>query len=85
MADIMSIQKRFQDAGFQWRETIFNDGHSDNCAISFTVSKNPCYLSQRGGDVGWGRYPRARCWINADQWLDKVEANLKEIPEPRTP
>ncbi|KKK62505.1 hypothetical protein LCGC14_3003680, partial [marine sediment metagenome] len=61
--DILSIQQKFIDAGYQWEEHIFNDGMSDNCSIHFTEDTSPGYFLKRClGDFGWGRYSRKSCW-----------------------
>ena len=71
--NILEIQQRFQDNGFQWLEHIFNDGHKDNCIITFSLSKNPHHFSDGGScdDASWGRFTRIVAWNKANDWLDK--------------
>jgi len=82
--DILAVQQRFIDAGYQWEECIFNDGLYNNCSIHFSLSKDPLYFTRNIlGDFGWGRFDRRDCWQMAAEWLDKVECGECKPPMPR--
>lgn len=72
--DILAVQQRFIDAGYQFTEHIFNDGSPNDCWIQFAKDKNPSFLSERVGDCGWGRFSRMSCWRQAAEWLDEQES-----------
>ena len=70
--NILEIQQRFKDNGFQWKEQIYNDGSVNDCFLDFSLSKNPHYFSNNTfGEIGWGRFPRIVAWNKANEWLDK--------------
>lgn len=76
--DILSIQQKFIDAGYQWEEHIFNDGMLGNCIIHFAKSTLPGYFLEHClGDFGWGRFDRESCWRQANAWLDKILSEEK--------
>jgi len=71
-SEIARIQQRFLDAGFQFNEHVFNDGHWRNCHISVTESQNPhAFRPVRAKTVGWGRFDRFDAWEMAEKWLDE--------------
>ena len=74
--DILAVQQRFIDAGYQFQEHIYNDGKACNCSIKFAKSKDPQVFSVGNnllGDFGWGRYSRMSCWRQAAEYLDEQE------------
>lgn len=72
--DILAVQQRFIDAGYQWQEHISNDGAFQNCSIYFTLCRSSFYFTDHHhGDFGFGRFERMDCWKRAAEWLDKVE------------
>ena len=74
--DILAVQQRFIDAGYQFQEHIYNDGGTGNCSIKFAKSKDPHVFSVGNnlvGDFGWGRFSRMRCWRMAAEYLDEIE------------
>lgn len=78
--NILEIQQRFTNNGFQWLEHIFNDGLPD-CSIKFSLSKNPHYFTDnRLGDIGWGRFSRIEAWNKANDWLDEYLNGTKTLP-----
>lgn len=85
MFDILEVQQRFMDAGYQWVERIYNDGRSSNCSIKF-MKDTDCHGFTEGnhllGDFGWGRFTRNHCWAQAEAWLDEHYPKLK--PEVNT-
>jgi DNA-binding XRE family transcriptional regulator len=74
--DILAVQQRFIDAGYQFVEHIFNDDRGvGNCSIQFTKDECPHYFTKHPlGDFGWGRFPRMDAWRNAAEWLDEQES-----------
>jgi len=73
-------QQAFMDAGYQWREHIYNDGSINNCSVDFTKNQSPTYFCKNIiGDFGWGRYPREVCWSKALEWLNSK--NLENAPD----
>ena len=76
--DILAVQQKFIDAGYQWEEHVYNDGiYNDglniNCSIQFTKDTDPFYFSHHVvGDFGWGRFSRESCWGQANTWLEKL-------------
>ncbi len=77
--DILAVQQRFLDAGYQYREHVFNDSNDRNCVIRFTCSRDPHYLRNHpASDFGWGRFQRMDAWRQAAEWLDAVEAGEKK-------
>lgn len=81
--NILEIQQRFKDNGFQWLEQIFNDKHIEDCYLKFSLSKNPHYLSNNVcGDVGWGRFTRIQAWNKANDWLDQCLNGTETFPIP---
>jgi hypothetical protein len=72
--DILAVQQRFIDAGYQFQEHVFNDGEP-NCMIKFALATAPLHFHNHPcGDFGWGRFDRWECWRRAAEWLDKKEA-----------
>lgn len=70
--NILEIQQKFKDNGFQWKEQIFNDGSVNDCFLDFSLSKNSHYFSNNVfGEISWGRFPRIVAWNKANDWLDK--------------
>lgn len=81
--DILAVQQRFIDAGYQFIEHVYNDGYWANCSLVFTKSKEPTYLLRHPiGDFGWGRFQRMECWRYAAEWLDAVQAGERPGIEP---
>ena len=80
--DILAVQQRFLDAGFQFSEHVYNDGMTRagelvNCSIKFAKDTSPHNLSadlNPTGDFGWGRFNRMHAWRMAAEWLDKHES-----------
>jgi hypothetical protein len=72
MVTIAQIQQKFIDAGFQYQETIFNDGKWNNAYIRVAIPANnsPHYFENICGDYGWGRFDRLQAWQMAEEWLD---------------
>jgi len=62
---IEEIQKEISDLGYQWREHIFNDGLGAECLLKISRSRNPMDIADDRDNVGWGRYRREYCWIEA--------------------
>jgi len=83
--NILTIQQRFIDAGFQYLEHIFNDGKA-NCYIKFSRCQSPHHFDDcsskdcvyRKNDVGWGRFSREEAWRMAAEWLDTWEKKRDE-------
>lgn len=81
--DILAVQQRLIDAGFQYRETVFNDGLPNNCLVVLSHSTDHHYFSRHPmGDMGWGRFHRMTCWRYVAEWLDQWEAGEVSIPCP---
>ena len=77
--DILAVQQRFINAGYQFVEHIFNDD-KPACSIKFTLNKSPHHFTEHPcGDFGWGRFSRMSCWRQAAEWLDAVEAGEQPI------
>lgn len=84
---ILEIQQLFLDAGYQFKEQIFNDKLASlrNCSIEFSLCKNPSHFREhsspngtcnfRLSDVGWGRFERNYAWQQALKWLLKRKNN----------
>lgn len=88
--DILAVQQRYIDAGYQFQEHIYNDGKTRigeliNCSIKFAKTKDPHVFSTPGsvlGDFGWGRYSRMECWRFAAEYLDEIEFKNDVISKP---
>ena len=81
--DILAVQQRFIDAGFQFVEHVYNDGNCRNCQIKFTRDTSPhCFTPDRNllGDFGWGRFSRMEAWRQAAEWLDRLEERAAHRP-----
>lgn len=75
--DILAVQQRFIDAGYQFQEHIFNGGGTHNCIIKIAKSTDPHILTHGNNQTGnfcVGRCPRMNAWRQAAEWLDKQEA-----------
>lgn len=72
---IATAQEAFKEAGYQWQESIYNDGHMGDCSVRMTQSTDPCAFGcgypEPSDAVGWGRYPRVEAWTKALNWLRK--------------
>ena len=74
--ELMAIQERFLQAGYQFVEHIFNDEKAKyfgNCSIKFAKDPDPhqfTYGNNLCGDFGWGRFDRMHAWRQAAEWLD---------------
>lgn len=74
--DILAVQQRFLDAGFQFKEHVSNDGHPNNCYVQFSRCCNPHHFSEcncglQVHKVGWGRFSRHDAWRQAAEWIDQ--------------
>ena len=83
--DILAVQQRLIDNGYQFIEHIYNDELSKegrNCYVTITSSKEPSfaeyYLSNKIVDWEtinrWGRFNRMECWRLIAEWLDRKES-----------
>ena len=69
--DILAVQQKFIDAGYQWEEHVYNDDLHDNCSIQFTKDPSPNYfLEHVMGNFRWGRFSRESCWEQANAWIE---------------
>jgi len=73
--DIMKMQDKLKDMGYQWREHIFNDDFiSADCYLEISRSTNPCvFLNDDPKTLGWGRFSRERCWSMALDFVSEQE------------
>lgn len=74
--DILAVQQRLIDAGYQFVEHVYNDGNPRNCFVAITKDTNYTFNFEnhfsRGGH-GWGRFDRQRTWMYIAEWLDEQE------------
>lgn len=78
--DILAVQQRLIDNGFQFIEHIYNDELSTirNCYITMTKNNNPGFSFHHATNrelnidekLSWGRYNRMYCWRLVAEWLD---------------
>lgn len=80
--DILAVQQRLIDAGFQFQEHVFNDDKHRNCFIKITRVKSPhafdipgkydhITVEEAREELGWGRFPRVEAWRLVAEWLDE--------------
>lgn len=78
--DILAVQQRLIDSGFQFVEHVYNDGSEYNTSVRVSRDKSPHYFSNNIlGDYGWGRFPRHDVWVMIAEWLDGQEFMDKEF------
>ena len=86
--DILAVQQRLIDSGYQFIEHIYNDELSKkgrNCYVTITSSKDNSFSSEYSSNKrncihwdtihSWGRFDRMECWKLIAEWLDKKEDN----------
>lgn len=79
--NILEIQEKFIQAGFQWKENIYNDS-LPNCSLIVTRDVSPHALDKypRPADcVGWGRFERLHAWQQAYEWLQTQEKEMNPL------
>lgn len=76
--DILAVQQRVIDAGFQFREHIFNDGWDRNCVV-YIAKKHTSLFVDGQHEWGWGRFPRHDAWRMVAEWLDGIECGEETI------
>lgn len=79
--DILAVQQRLIDKGYQFIEHIYNDGMIRNgvlvnCIIAITKNQVRGFTLENHftwGGVSWGRFGRHEAWAYVAEWLDKQE------------
>lgn len=79
--DILAVQQRLIDNGYQFIEHIYNDGmmRDDglvNCYVAITKEKVRHFDFENHftwGGVSWGRFTRHQVWTYIAEWLDEQE------------
>ncbi len=74
--DILAVQQRLIDNGYQFIEHIFNDGSKRNCFVMITKDTYVDFSCENHflyGELGWGRFERHQVWMYVAEWLDEQE------------
>jgi hypothetical protein len=76
--EIANLQQELVDLGWQFRETVFNDGMPNNCFLQVTRDKSPTAFADYKDVLGWGRFKRLLCWQQALEAVRGYEKKAKE-------